>query len=478
MNIDISKKWIEFIDLLNDQEGHSIKGCTRAILGFFSQMISADHAYMIGVQEGQLDWANYYFTGQQQLFIEQPMGQLHRDLLDQKQVQHLDGLLLIPIIAKGDLILILGFTGVESLDPCPCKDLAAMAEIGYQRILHQRVIDQLEKSERVFRLTFEQAGSGMCQTDLGGHVEFANMKFYDMIGYQPGEAIDILKITYPDDIDLDREHKDRLLAREIQYYSMEKRYVKKDGAISWVYVTVSLVEGEDLEEDYLLGVVQDINQQKAAEAMQKNQEEALEKLVKERSQALIEMNKALIKAHSTKDQVIRELKDTKAALEEMAIKDPLTQLYNRRYMMDQLASEWERYSRYETPFSVIIIDIDHFKMVNDTYGHDCGDYVLDQLSREMEEALRRIDVLCRWGGEEFLVLLPETTLEEGYLVSQRIHQATRSTTYHYKGQDLSITLTLGLASNVDHETIESLIKAADDALYRGKASGRDQIVKA
>lgn len=287
----------------------------------------------------------------------------------------------------------------------------------------------------------------------------------------------IQALTYAEDLEKDTYFKRQLIDRAIPFYSMEKRYIKKNGDLTWVYVTVSLMEGEDLEEDFLIGVIQDMNAQKQAEALHKNQEKALEKLVKERTHALIDMNKALIEAHKTKDTVIQELKETKKVLEEMAIKDPLTHLYNRRYMMGQLENELERYERYATPFTLIIGDIDHFKGVNDSYGHDCGDFILQEISRDLQESLRKIDVLCRWGGEEFLVLLPETSLKAGGLVAERMRSSVGQKTYNFKETALHVTMTFGVATNVDYKTIEALIKAADDALFVGKDQGRDTVVE-
>jgi diguanylate cyclase (GGDEF)-like protein/PAS domain S-box-containing protein len=299
-----------------------------------------------------------------------------------------------------------------------------------------------------------------------------------MIAYTEIEAMGlrIKDLTYPEDWEKDRILKQQLINKEIPFFSMEKRYIKKDGSLTWVYITVSLMEGDALEEDILIGVIQDINSQKEVDLYRKNQEKALEKVVKERTQALVSVNKALIEAHKTKDLVIEELKEAKKALEIMAVEDPLTHLYNRRYMMDQLSKEAERFERYETPFTIIICDIDYFKSINDAYGHNCGDQILVSLSQVLKNALRKIDVLSRWGGEEYLILLPEVDLEAGIFVANRLREIIEKRVFHYLDEILHLTMTFGVASFKTGDTIETLIKNADDALYRGKNSNKNCVM--
>lgn len=478
MNIDISNEWVDFVKRLNDNENKNENHYLKVMIEYFSNILDCKGAYLIQVEDNKLKWSSYTLYGSHQMFLEMPIATWHQEILLNSEIKRCENLLILPVDIRDELVMVLGFYNLQDLDEKTCEQLAAMAKVGYQRIVNKKMIYQLKTSERIFRLTFDQAGSGMCQSDLSGNVRFANSKFYEMLGYvqEESESINIIDITYEEDIEKDAYFKNQLINKEIPFYSMEKRYVMKNGDITWAYVTVSMMEGKDLEEDFLIGVVQDLNAQKKAEALQKNQEKALEKLVKERTHALVDMNKALIEAHKTKDTGIQELKETKAALEEMAIKDPLTHLYNRRYMMQQLEKEAERFSRYETPFTLIIGDIDHFKLVNDKFGHECGDQVLISISNDLQEALRKIDVLCRWGGEEFLVLLPETNLDAGMFVAERMRESISNKEYMYDEEGLGITMTFGVASNVDYTTIEELIKASDDALYVGKDKGRNIVI--
>lgn len=170
----------------------------------------------------------------------------------------------------------------------------------------------------------------------------------------------------------------------------------------------------------------------------------------------------------------------KAAIEELEVlstTDPLTGLYNRRYMIQQLEREAVRYQRYLHPFTLLIADIDHFKIINDTYGHDCGDFVLQQLAIDLKAHLRCQDFVARWGGEEFLVLLTETDEDAAIQLAERLLKTVAETSFIYKDVTLKITLTIGSASYHNTTTIEETIKKADRALYDGKRNGRNQYVR-
>lgn len=475
----MNKHWVEFVKRLNDIQNQHEGRCFKYMIEYFATILDCKNAYLIKVKDKKLNWSTYTFYGDRQTPLNLPLSVWHQEILLDGKIKRYENLLILPLMIDHDLVMILGFHQSEALSDDLCEQIMTMAEVGYQRIEKNKMIRELKKSEQILKMTIEQIGSGMYQMDCKGNIKFANAKFYEIIGYTKEEAkgLSISDITYEKDLKKDVEHKKKLQNKEVTYYSIEKRYVKKNGDLTWVHVTATRMEGEAFEEDYLIGLVQDINSHKKAEALQKNQEKALEKLVKERTQALVHMNKALIAAHTTKDAGILELKETKKALEEMSIKDPLTQLYNRRYMLEQLGKEMERYERYKTPFVLIMADIDYFKEVNDTFGHEGGDYVLKDVSHILTESLRKIDVLCRWGGEEFLILLPETLLEGGIFVAERMRSAILSNDFIYNDEKYDITMTFGVSSNVNSDSIETIIKKADDALFVGKKQGRNLVVK-
>jgi len=153
--------------------------------------------------------------------------------------------------------------------------------------------------------------------------------------------------------------------------------------------------------------------------------------------------------------------------------DSLTGLNNRRYIMEKLEYEFIKYKRNKKNFSIIITDIDFFKKVNDNFGHDCGDYVLKMVSQSLKRVVREQDSVCRWGGEEFLLLLPETEIEGARIFSERIRKIIESQIIEYNGVQVPITMTFGVTVNEDYEMINDTIKKADTALYEGKNLGRN-----
>lgn len=165
-------------------------------------------------------------------------------------------------------------------------------------------------------------------------------------------------------------------------------------------------------------------------------------------------------------------------VERLSRTDPLTRLANRRHVQERLALEVERASRYGTPFLVAMCDLDDFKNVNDTLGHDCGDEVLRSTARLLSENLRRTDLVGRWGGEEFLVLLPETEREGGRIALEKVRAKLETLPLVYAGAPLRVTVSIGVAAFVRGERLEDLVARADAALYEAKRSGKNRVVVA
>jgi|GEM_PF-2576439 len=162
---------------------------------------------------------------------------------------------------------------------------------------------------------------------------------------------------------------------------------------------------------------------------------------------------------------------------EKAVKDPLTGCYNRRQFNELIAREMNRYIRYNTVFSLIMMDIDHFKHVNDTYGHDIGDVVLKNMAACCASSIRSSDILCRFGGEEFMIILPETTIENAYVAAEKIRKKIEMLQIPLAdGRIIRFTLSLGISDSSQTNDVETLIKYADTALYTAKETGRNQAI--
>ncbi|MBZ8180232.1 diguanylate cyclase [Oscillatoria salina] len=182
----------------------------------------------------------------------------------------------------------------------------------------------------------------------------------------------------------------------------------------------------------------------------------------------------------TRDQLKKVLEQQKhliAKLEKLATTDPLTGILNRRHFLNIATKELSRYHRYNCGFSLLMLDLDHFKRINDTYGHSIGDEVLKAMTEAVLKSLRKADSFGRFGGEEFAILLPETNLETAREVAERIRQTITKLTITPPNQLVQITVSIGVTTcKMKDESLEVLLQRADKALYQAKNLGRDRVV--
>jgi diguanylate cyclase (GGDEF)-like protein len=168
------------------------------------------------------------------------------------------------------------------------------------------------------------------------------------------------------------------------------------------------------------------------------------------------------------------------ALYESSVRDPLTGLHNRRHLDERLRAELAFALRHETPLSVLIIDVDHFKKINDTLGHVAGDTALKGLGDRLHRSVRAEDVVARYGGEEFAVIARGIKAAGALLLAERIRETVARTRVPYLAESIGFTVSIGVATMDAHrkfETVEALLKAADQALYKAKASGRNRCIQ-
>ncbi len=178
------------------------------------------------------------------------------------------------------------------------------------------------------------------------------------------------------------------------------------------------------------------------------------------------------------EELARRLKAANEKLRKLSILDGLTELYNHRYFQERLHEEFERARRYKRNLSVIMIDIDHFKKINDTYGHLFGDFVLRELARIIKENLRKSDIAARYGGEEFAIILPETEIQGATTLGERLRRKVEEHTFQMDGISVKVTISLGVASIFPARTKKTprdLLETADKALYYSKTHGRNRL---
>ncbi len=187
---------------------------------------------------------------------------------------------------------------------------------------------------------------------------------------------------------------------------------------------------------------------------------------------------ARVKVHLQIKSLQDELRTANSMLKQLSITDALTGIYNRRYFMENLEREFNRCKRYKDLFSVVLMDIDHFKVINDSYGHLFGDFVLKEVCAIALETLRSTDILARFGGEEFILLLPGTDSSGAVAMAERIRYLIEKNTFVQGSQSAKLTLSAGVASfpHEKSDSAEAIMKLADHALYSAKSKGRNRVV--
>jgi diguanylate cyclase (GGDEF)-like protein/PAS domain S-box-containing protein len=293
-----------------------------------------------------------------------------------------------------------------------------------------------EEGER-FRAAFEDAPIGMALVAPEGLFLRVNRTLCELTGYSESELLErsFQDITHPDDLDADLDQVQRVLAGEIRSYQLAKRYRHRDGRLVWVMLSVSLVRDRDHRPVYFVSQIEDITARKQAECK----------------------------------------------LQHLADHDPLTGLLNRRRFNEELEREVARTKRHGGRAVLLVIDVDRFKLVNDSLGHPAGDDVLRAVARTLEGRLRSTDVISRIGGDEFAVIAVVSERDaQGRQLADEVATAIRRQTIVASGSAVKVTSSIGVAPIASDTGLsaDELFITADDAMYRAKRSGRDQIAQA
>jgi len=178
------------------------------------------------------------------------------------------------------------------------------------------------------------------------------------------------------------------------------------------------------------------------------------------------------------EQMEMETLKVKSHMEEERLRartDPLTGLPNRAAYDEQIAQEYERWSRYATNFSVVVCDLDFFKKVNDSYGHLAGDKVLRLVAKVISKNIRTTDFACRFGGEEFVVLLPSSSVKESIEAMEKVRKKLETSPFNFHGEPVNITMSFGVTEIKDGDSVDELFARADQALYQAKENGRNRV---
>ncbi|MEL4895893.1 diguanylate cyclase [Crocosphaera sp. Alani8] len=465
---------------------------------------------------------------------------------------------------------------------------------------------ELEQSEQRFRGTFEQAAVGIIHVNLVGDFLRFNLKFSQITKYSLAEIKEktLEEIIFYEDLPKYRQKLRKLLNHEIKTFTLEQKLLRRDGSVIWVNITLSIINNKDGVPDYLLGIVEDIQERKETEIELKNANQQLKQIVEQlakqnRERTLlsrvsqflqscnsveeaytiladliqplfsdcslgiyqlneqqtfatlvswsgdylnskkefrfsecwalrqgkphyntisnsqlfcphIETNlmtkatlcypmvaqgktlgiiyisatdenkltpEAEILAEMISDYVTLSLANLKLRqdLKEQSIRDSLTGLYNRRHLYEFLKKEITKSQRYETDIGIILMDIDHFKRINDNYSHGLGDVVLKDIGEFLNNNTRESDIACRYGGEEFILILPHANLENTYERAEALRKQIKRLHFRFQKHYLeSVTVSIGVSNFPQHGlTGEESVHCADIALHVAKERGRN-----
>ena len=309
-------------------------------------------------------------------------------------------------------------------------------ELGRALERNEKITRTLRESEARFRGLAEQSLAGIAIVEAG-HFTYMNLRFAETFGYERDElmTLPLMETVSMGSWPAVVQHVRKRLAGEPVETVLGYKGKKKDG--SKIDLELSCSRMEPAAREAVTLVVADVTSRKQAE---------------------------------------RKVQALNRRLAEQAIRDPLTGLYNRRFMEESIARELVRAARNGYPVSLVMCDIDHFKSVNDDYGHQAGDRVLKALGRLLKRRCRSSDIPCRYGGEEFLLVFPDMPGDIAMEWAEHTREAVETMAVRHQGKTVRVTASFGVAVYPTHGTTpQQVMSAADDAQYAAKAAGRNQV---
>ncbi len=303
-----------------------------------------------------------------------------------------------------------------------------------------------ESSLKIFLHMAEQSPVSIMTANSEGLIEYVNPKFIEITGYTFEESYHQNPRIVQSGLHSPSFYEnlwETILAGKNWYGVFQNK--KKNGDLYWEKASISPIFDADNKITHFVAVKEDITQQREAE--RKLQEH------------------------------VKQIEDLQKTLKQQALRDPLTDLYNRRYLNEILKQEFPRAERENYPISIILIDLDHLKEINDLGGHATGDYALRVLAAQLRILTRRADTVCRQGGDEFAIIMPKTTSKDAFARTLELHKKMKEITLlHKAGQTLRITFSAGIATYPMHgENSRKILDHADEALYLAKRKGRNRV---
>jgi diguanylate cyclase (GGDEF)-like protein/PAS domain S-box-containing protein len=312
-----------------------------------------------------------------------------------------------------------------------------------------------EESALLQSAALEAAANAIAITDIKGTLQWVNHAWFELTGYSKEESVGRNMSIVKSDVHDPKFYKElwgTILAGRVWRGELKNR--RKDGVLYDEEQTITPVLDSRGNVTHFIAIKLDITKRKQTEA-------ALEQVRRELEQANLDLKKAL--EHE----------------QHLSHTDALTGVSNRRHLFELAAHEFDVAKRYEHPLSIIVFDLDHFKSVNDTFGHALGDRMLQEVTRTVRSQLREVDLIGRYGGEEFVIILPMTAARQAWLLAERIRAGVEALRVQTDREPAAVTLSVGIAEMIhtrQDKSAEDVIRHADEAMYAAKQAGRNRTV--
>lgn len=347
---------------------------------------------------------------------------------------------------NGDVKSIKVYFYVEELE---CGETSILAYIFDQTDLRQEIEKNISLEHQRWATAIDSASEGVWDINPQTNDVFFSKQIMSMLGYQDFEFTNKYEEwssrIHPEDVEEVISNSNRHVQNQTDSFESTYRLLHKDGTYRWI-----LSRGKAVARDEngiatrVIGTHVDITEQKEMKLLLKKRNEELEHLV-ERTK-------------------------------ELAVTDPLTSLYNRRKMMEEVKRAKEQFSVSRQPFSLAILDLDYFKQINDKYGHTFGDIALQTFANLLVQKIKSPNVIARWGGEEFILLFPNKNMQQTKRILSSLQACCNEELLKYRTESIMLTFSAGACEFSDSDIHDDIIKKADQALYLAKSLGRNQIV--
>jgi len=339
--------------------------------------------------------------------------------------------------------------------------IEAMHEYQKNEQKRPRTIEELRASDERYELAVAGSQDGLWDWDLCTGEIYFSPRWKSILGFDEHEITlhpdEWFQRINPDERESVRIAMDSFILGNSPHFEKEFRMLHKNGSFLWVLCRGIAVRDETGKAKRVAGSQSDITQRKLAE--------------KQLEDALSDLQFAL----ASEKVLLDELDKRNKELIELSLSDGLTGLYNHRFIQERFEFEFKRIKRYGGQLSCMMIDIDHFKTVNDTYGHQFGDFILREIAKIIQAKSREVDICARYGGEEFMIIT-NVVLEYAMKFATKLHAAVEQQVFSFDGKTAHITVSIGLADYRDDiKSRQELIEHADEALYKAKEDGRNLI---